>query len=150
MAAVAITCFSGLRMALLLDTIVSGACGLIMVACPLYWMIHEGSLSTDLVYLIFGGTFLNAARGCWASYASSSAPGVARPAATVSEGPPPDRRSWLSIPTLQPPAPPPKAEPPHPASIRPKSISAGGPPPPEGYLAALAKEDEEPPTAAHK
>lgn len=147
----AVLCFIGLRLGLLLDAIFSGLCGMLLILCTIPWVLHDGIGLYYLLYLIFGGMFISAARGCWASY-TSSAPAAARSRTANGDSPPPAPRSWLGIPTLKPPTarPPPEAEPPHPASIRPKSIAPDGPPPPEGYLAALSKEDEEPPTAAHK
>jgi hypothetical protein len=153
MAGVAIICFAGLRVGLLIDVLVSGICGLIMVACAGYWLLSGGFGFNDLLFLAFGGMFLNAARGCWSAYAASGPAAVGGASAVggpAAGGGPSAGRGWLGVKPLQPPKPPSPPEPPHPASVRPKTLPEDGQPPPEGYLAALAKEDDEPPTAAHK
>jgi hypothetical protein len=147
MAVVTVVCALGWRVGLLLDVLVSGICGLIMAGCPLYWLLTRGLALTYLVYILFGVLFLGAARGCWQAYRLAGCPVGPAPPPAPPAAPP---RKWLGIETLEPPKPPPKAEPPHPASIRPKSLGEGDQPPPEGYLAALAKEDEQPPTASYK
>jgi hypothetical protein len=147
MVVVTVVCALGRPFGLLLDTFVSGICGLIMVACPAYWLLAEGLFINYLMYLVFGVLFLGAARGCWQAYRLAGRPVGSAPPPAPPAAPP---RKWLGIETLEPPKPPPKAEPPHPASIRPMSLGEGDQPPPEGYLAALAKEDEQPPTASYK
>ncbi len=144
---VAIICLIGLRIGLLLDAIVSLACGLTFITCCAIWIVGDGLNLQNLVYLAFGALFLNAARRTAGSFfATRSCPAAAPGAvATGSTG----RRGWFGagVPDAPPSAKPP--EPPHPASIRPKSLPKDGePPPPDGYLAALSKEDEEPPTAS--
>ncbi len=152
MAGVAIICLVGLRIGLLIDVFVSGICGLIMVACAGYWLLSGGFGLNDLLYLAFGGMFLNAARGCWSAYTASgpAAVGGAAGGGAVAGGRPSAGRGWLGVKPLEPPKSPSPAESAHPASVRPKSFPKDGQPPPEGYLAALAKEEDEPPTAAHK
>lgn len=149
--ATAVVCMFGLRLGLLLDTIVSGVCGLIMILCAGTWTLSGGFGLFAALCLIFGGIYINAARGALASYLASASQG-ALPATAPAGEPAPAPRRWFGSPTPPPPAkpPPPKAEAPHPATVRPKSLSADGAPPPEGYLAALAKEDEEPPNASYK
>lgn len=150
LAAVTVVCALGWRVGLLFDAIVSGICGLIMAACAIYWLTTRGFGLHYLLYLLFGGLFLSAARGCWRAYWLAARPAMSKPPPAPPAAPP---RKWLGIETLEPPrplTPPPKAEPPHPASIRPKSLGEGNQPPPEGYLAALAKEDEQPPTASYE
>ena len=129
LAVVAVLCFAGIRLALLCDTFVSGVCGLIMVACPLFWILSDGFGLQYVMYVVFGFMFLNAARGCWVSYRATGGP----------------RRPAPLVPSIAPRAP----EPIHPASVHPDSLPADGePPPPDGYLAALAKEKDEPPKAS--
>ncbi len=126
-------CFAGLRAGLLVDVFVSGIVGLIMVLCSIYWLGHGvtggGFDIQDIMFLVFGFMFLNAARGCWVSYQATGGP----------------RRPAPLVPSIAPRAP----EPIHPASLHPDSLPKDGePPPPDGYLAALAKEKDEPPRAS--
>lgn len=130
LAVVAVLCFAGRRVGLLLDVFVSGICGTVMVLCALYWLgyglMHGSGVDLqDLLFLIFGGMFVSAARGCWTAYRASAAAG---------------RRQ--TIPTTVP------SPPIHPASVRPVSLPEGDEPPPDGYLAALANEKDEPPRAS--
>ncbi|MBN2559665.1 MAG: hypothetical protein JXQ75_01875 [Phycisphaerae bacterium] len=144
MVVVAVVCFAGQRTGLLIDVLVSGTCGLIMVLCGIYWLLNDGLYIRYMLYIVFGGMFLKAARDCWLSYFASGAVPTGDAATNGAGG-----RGWLGVKPLEPPKPPnpPKAEAPHPASIRPKSLPKDGEPPPEGYLAALAKEEDEPPAA---
>lgn len=119
-------CGTGVRAGLLLDVVVSGICGSVMVFCGVYWGVNNGIDMYYLLYAVFGVMFLGSAKSCWVSYHAS------RP-------PPPDVGPVV--------APPP--EPVHPASIHPASLPDDTQaPPPEGYLAALAKEDDDPPRAS--
>ena len=138
---VAILCFARARIGLLFDAVISGIVGLIMTLCAAYWLACGGVVLQYLVYLFFGGLFLNAARGSWIAYAASG------PESTVASS---GGRGWFGVKPLEPPQPEPEPEPPHPASIRPKSLPDGDEPPPDGYLASLAKEDDEPPTASYE
>jgi hypothetical protein len=99
-----------------------------MVGCAIIWIASGGGLDMqDLLILIFGGFFVSGARRSLSEYRS------VRPAAA-----PPVARA-RSV----------ESQPPHPASIRPASLTgADVEPPPEGYLAALSKEKDEPPTAS--
>lgn len=142
LAVVAVLCFAGIRLALLMDAFVSGLCGLIMVACPAYWILNDGLGIQYLMYVVFGVMFLNAARGCWTAF-HASGPATA--------GTPSRRTGWFGVQPLPAPQAPPPPDPVHPASIHPESLPKDGePPPPEGYLAALSKEKDEPPTASYE
>lgn len=124
----AVLCFTGRRIGLLLDCLLSGTCGLIMVACAAIWLTRgKGIDLQDAVILIFGAIFIRAAWVSWSIFAEASAPSEA--AAT------------------EPPAP----EPIHPASIHPDVLPGEGEaPPPEGFLAAMSKDKNEPPTASYE
>lgn len=126
MLVVAIVCFLGQRIGLLLDCLVSGACGIIMAACALIWLTRgRGFDIQDAIVLAFGFVFVRAA---WVSW-------------TLFAGP------QTSTTVAAPPAP----EPIHPASIHPESLPMEHePPPPDGFLAAMAKEKDEPPTASYE
>ncbi len=133
LAIVAVLCFVGQRVGLLLDVFVSGICGTIMILCAVYWLgyglMHGSGVDLqDLLFLIFGGMFVSSARGCWTAYRTSAAAGGRQAVQTTVLSPP--------------------VAPVHPASVRPVSLSEDGKPPPEGYLAALAKEKDEPPRAS--
>jgi hypothetical protein len=126
--------YAGLRFALLLDALVTGACGLILGGCDLYWIAEDGPDIQEALYLIFGLLFLNAAFGSFRLYrrgGSAESPVGASAAAGGQAAVPSD-------------------EPPHPASVRPDSLPQDGSPPPDGYLAALSKEKGEPPDASHR
>ena len=140
MVVVALLCYSGQRLGLLLDAVVGlGAGGLIAAASLLCILMDLGrgkSLDVnDLIFTIVGFGTAAAARGSWALYRGSD-PGTPSSSAprAGSRGAPPA---------------PPAAEPVHPASIRPASLQ-GDAPPPQGYLAALAREDESPDRADHE
>jgi len=135
LAVVAMVSFAGMTVGLLLDFIVAGACGVVMVVCSGYWLLrwlqHRDQYAfdfTDGLIFIFGLMFLRAALGSWSLFTRSE-PDTTRPERTAPTEP----------------------EPPHPASIRPRSLPGEDePPPPEGYLSALAKDEDEPPAASHK
>ena len=147
MLAVAVLCFASLRVGLLVDVFVSGICGAIIAGCALYWLVHGfaggGFDPWDLLYLIFGGMFLNAAKSCWISYTATAPPTA--PGGDEQRAPQvvPVHSKSKAVPaeTPQP------EEPVHPASIRPTSMDANDDPPPGGYLAALAREQDKPPQA---
>lgn len=122
-------CLAGQRPGLLMDAIVSGLCGAIMIVCSLVWILSGGGFDIqDVFILIFGGLFLSGAKRSFVEY-GLSAKVAARPATAT---------STVEAPSA-----------PHPASIRPTSLGAlGEEPPPDGYLAALSKEEDEPPTAS--
>jgi hypothetical protein len=126
MLVVAILCLAGQRVGLLLDCLVSGACGLIMAACGGIWMARGKGLDLqDIVVLVFGLIFMRAAWISWTLFAET--------------------------PAEAPPQPPPEPEPIHPASIHPDVLPReGDAPPEEGFLAAMAKEKKEPPTASYE
>ncbi|OWY71676.1 hypothetical protein B7486_08370 [cyanobacterium TDX16] len=128
MAISAAICLTGRSVGLLTDAVVSGICGIVMVGCAVIWITSGGGIDMqDLLILIFGGLFVSGARRSLSEYRSVqpiAAPPVARAGSVESQ-------------------------PPHPASIRPPSLSgADAEPPPDGYLAALSKEKDEPPTAS--
>lgn len=129
MAISAAICLTGRGAGLLTDALVSGLCGLVMVGCAIIWIASGGGFDMqDLLILIFGGFFVSGARRSLTEYRSRRSVNV-----------PPMRRTRMVEP--QPP--------PHPASIRPASLSGtDAEPPPDGYLAALSKEKDEPPTAS--
>ncbi len=134
---VTIVYLSGRRVGLLLEAIVAGICGIVFIVCPLYWTRSDGLGLQYMLFIVFGGLFLNAARGCWVSYR-----GTAAPASVGGAGGPPGAPA-----VRQPPA----AAPPHPASVHPEALPKDGEPAPkEGYLAALSKEKEEPPGASYE
>lgn len=120
---VAAICYTGARIGLLLEVIVSGLCGLTMWMCAGTWLMNGSVGINTILICVFGFLFLSAARSAWTMYRAgegTTKPRVAaQPAAPV--------------------APPP----PHPASqassVLPKD---GEPPPEEGYLAALSKEED--------
>ncbi len=138
---VAMICFAGLRIGLLLDALVSGICGLVIIFCAVVYIKFDGLDLYYLLYVLFGGLFVNAARNAGASFLRT-APGATGQGSTGKQG-------WFGAKSSDAPTTAQPAEPPHPASIRPDSLPKDGePPPPDGYLAALSKEDEEPPTAS--
>jgi hypothetical protein len=61
-------CYAGLRLALLLDFIVSGLCGLLMMVCAAYWMSQDGINLRDGLILLFGLLFARAALSSWSIY----------------------------------------------------------------------------------
>lgn len=129
MAITAGICLAGQRVGLVVDAVVAGLCGLIMVGCSLIWLTTGGGVDVqDILILIFGGFFITGARRSWADHQATGgtrAAVVARAATPKEPGAP------------------------HPASIRPASLAgAEDSEPPEGYLAALSKEKDEPPTAS--
>ncbi len=150
MALVAALCAANLRLGLLFDAIVSGACGVIMALIAIYWLIDAGGVDLQsLIYLIFGGGFVSASLSAMRSYrmagardgpgrATEDALGVPRPVRHGgSETGTPDATRATPATMV------------HPASLRPEALpKEGEPPPPEGYLAALAKEKDDPPTAS--
>lgn len=141
---VAALCFSGRSIGMFLDAIVSKLCGIIMVGCAVCWTVYEGGLDlTNLLIGIFGVMFIKSAITNWRLYFSRA--GTGEPIRRESE------RRWFSGAVLEPPKaqPPPGPRPIHPASLQSEVLPKDDePPPPEGYLAALAKEKEDPPTAA--
>jgi hypothetical protein len=159
MLAVAIVCYTGQTVGLLLDAIVSGLCGAIIFGCGAYWLIdglQGGGISINyLLYVIFGGMFLNSARANWQHWAAS-----ARPSDGFNASPPAvplDQSTRTALPRRlrargdsPKPEPPNQPEPVHPASVRPESLTDETGPPPGGYLAALAREKEKPPQADYE
>jgi len=125
MIVVAVVCYLGARIGLLLEAIVSGLCGLIMITCAGTWAIN-GSMGLNTMLIgFFSLTFLSGAGSAWRMYAGTSSKGG---------------RSAVRVSTPVAPAAPPT---PHPASrassVLPKD---GEPPPEEGYLAALSREKD--------
>lgn len=125
MVTVGIVCFSGARIGLLLESIVSGICGVVMLVCAGTWL-SNGSLGPNTILIgFFGFTYVSGARSAWAMYRGSAA----------TPGPPGVRVSAPVVPAAPPP--------PHPASQASSALPKDGEPPPEeGYLAALAKEED--------
>lgn len=125
MVAVALLCFMGMNAGLLMDAIISGLCGVIMVLCGLDWLRHDGFKLFDFIIVVFGVMFVRAAWTSWTLVGASAAQEAD--------------------------AKPPPPEPVHPASLHPDSLPKDGEPsPPNGYLAALADEKQEPPTASYE
>lgn len=123
----AAVCAVGHRAGLILDTLISGASGALLVGCSGIWFAKgRGFDPQDVVVMIFGIILVREAMGSWKIYAAS---------ALQIESP--------VMPVRDP-------EPIHPASIRPESIPEGDEPPAEGYLAALAKDKQEPPSASYE
>lgn len=119
-------CFAGIRFGILVSGVITGLCGLIMLACGGYWVSIDGWVLSDILYLLFGFIFVRDA------YLTLSLFRMGEPVPAQAATPVYD-------------------EPPHPAGVHPESLPRDGEPPPaDGYLAALSKEDEEPPTASHK
>ena len=128
MLVVAAVCFAGKRIGVLLDCLLSGTCGLIMIACAGIWLTRgKGMDLQDIVILIFGVIFIRAAWVSWSIFAEASEP------APETAGPAPE------------------PEPIHPASIHPDVLpQEGEAPPAEGFLAAMSKDKNEPPTASYE
>lgn len=143
LAIVAIVCFLGHRLGLLLDAIFSGICGLILAGCPAYWMLKGSVGFQNILFIVLGIFLVREACRSWSAYGSSSH----ETKRESGEG------RWFGIPTLEPPRAqkPSIPEPPHPASLKSDALPKDGEPPPEeGYLAALAKEKDEPPSASYE
>jgi hypothetical protein len=149
MALAAALCAADFRAGLLVEALVSIACGALMVLIGIYWMIDAGGFDLQyLLYLIFGGGFISTAAGAMRNYRAIGLQVGQRPPYEAEESSSRTDRVF-SIPQGGGPSPPYRAEAVHPASVRPSSLPAEGEPaPPEGYLAALAKEKDEPPTAS--
>lgn len=113
-------CFTGLRIGLLIDAVVSGLIGGILVLCVGGWFFYERSFDvTNIVVVLIALMLLRSAYAnflLWNASAGERPP--SRPAPSPSEAPPIHIAS----------------------GVLPKE---GEPPPPEGYLAALAREKEE-------
>lgn len=126
-------CFAGLRPGMFIDAAAAGICGVMMLVYALAGVFTGvGFGVNNLLALVFGVLFLSSARRSMEYYLSSR-----RAHANVEARPAREAR--------------PVFEAVHPASVRPASLPAEGEPPPaEGYLAALARENEDPPSAAHK
>lgn len=126
-------CFAGLRPGILIDAVAAGICGVVMLVYALAGVFTGVGIGVNnLLALVFGVLFLSSARRSMEYYLSSRGS-----PARMGARPAPEAR--------------PVAEAVHPASVRPASLPAEGEPPPEeGYLAALAREDDEPPSAAHR
>ncbi|MCB9852997.1 MAG: hypothetical protein H6819_07870 [Phycisphaerales bacterium] len=125
MVAVGIVCYAGARVGLLLETIVSALCGLVMLMCAGTWLAG-GALGINTILVgFFGVTFTSGARSAWVMYRASDATG----------GQSSVRASTPVVPAAPPP--------PHPASQASSALPKDGEPPPEeGYLAALSKEED--------
>lgn len=124
----AAVCAVGHRAGLMLDAVISGASGALLIGCAGIWFAKgKGFDPQDAVVLIFGFILVREAIGSWKIHGATATTNESRPA-----------------------PPPPAPEPVHPASIRPDSIPEGDEPPAEGYLAALAKDKQEPPSASYE
>lgn len=131
--AVAAFSFTGSRLALLFDFLVTGVSGTLMALCAACWTIFERAVDLqNLLVLVFGAMFIRSALGSWSAYGAAT---------RRIDDTAPGRREPASVPKAIA-----KPTPVHPASVHPKSLPRHGEPPPEeGYLAALAREDEDPP-----
>jgi len=118
---VAALCYAGKTAGLVLDFVVSGFCGAIMLACGGYWLVLDiraggGSGLQDVFVVLFGFLFVRAAMQSWGRLGGEGS------------------------------AAPPEEGKPHPASIHPESLPREGEAaPPEGFLAALSREKDRPP-----
>lgn len=124
-------CFVGRRVGLLLDFLVTGLCGAIMLGVGAIGLFAGGAAGMpDILVLIFGFVFLRAAWVSWSLYGEGPSGGGAFP--VIAADPPQPERV-------------------HPASVHPDSLPReGDPPPPDGFLAALSKEKQEPPSASYE
>lgn len=122
---VAAICFLGQRVGLLMETIVSGAIGLVFLLCAAIWVIGNSIGMQTILNGIFGFMFISAARSAWKMYNAGA----------------PDRTtSGFPVQPVRAPEAPPT---PHPASLASSALPKDGEPAPdEGYLAALAKEED--------
>ncbi|MBK8269533.1 MAG: hypothetical protein IPK83_15015 [Planctomycetes bacterium] len=117
---VAVICMIGKSIGLLLDAIVSGLVGILLLVCAVGWICYESSVDlTNIVVLLVSLMLLKE------GYANFNLWRVTAEAGLVPRAVVP-----------RPEAPPVKIA----SGILPKE---GEPPPPEGYLAALAKEKDE-------
>jgi hypothetical protein len=125
-----VVCFTGLRVGLLLDFLVTGLCGAIMLGVGVIGLFAGGAPGLqDILVLIFGLVFLRAAWSSWALHGEAGQPAESAVAARGASAP----------------------EAAHPASVHPEALPKDGEPPPaDGYLSALAKEKEEPPSASYE
>ncbi len=122
---VAAICFLGQRVGLLLETIVSGAIGLVFLLCAAIWVIGSSIGMQTILNGIFGFMFVSAARSAWTMYRS---------------GAPDLTTTGFPVQAVKAPEAPPA---PHPASLASSALPKDGEPAPdEGYLAALAKEED--------
>ena len=122
---VSVFCYLGMRVGLLLETIVSGTCGMVFVLCAVTWIANGSTGLQTFLNFIFGFMFVSAARSAWSMYSAGA----------------PDRTtSGFPVQTPAAPVAPPA---PHPASLASSALPKDGEPAPdEGYLAALAKEED--------
>lgn len=123
-------CYTGMRAGALFDGIVTGVCGLVMIAYGISGLpTGVGVGLNNMLALIFGALFISSARRSLAIYGHSRA-----------ESAPTER---VAVQIARP------VEPVHPASVHPDVMpGVEEPPPPDGYLAALSREKDEPPTAS--
>lgn len=123
----AVVCAVGHRAGLILDAVISGVCGALLVGCAGIWFAKgRGFDIQDAVVMIFGVILVREAMGSWKIYVASAS------------------QTGFPVDLVREP------EPIHPASIRPESIPEGDEPPAEGYLAAMAKDKQEPPSASYE
>lgn len=117
---VAVVCMMGRSIGLLLDAIVSGVVGILLLVCAVGWISYESGVDmTNIVVLLVSLMLLKEGYSNFNLWRVTAEAGPV-PRAIV---PPPE-------------APPVKIA----SGILPKD---GEPPPPEGYLAALAREKDE-------
>ncbi len=122
---VAAVCSTGRLVAILADSIVSFACGAIMIFYAVVWSF-DGLGFQNLLFLVLGFMLCRNGLACFDMYRRLiiTAPDANAPTAK-------------STPSQVPPAP-------HPASKASSALPKDGePPPPEGYLAALSKEKDD-------
>ena len=132
LAITAVICFAGQRVGLLLDFIVSGASGIIMIVSAAYQIkcdVRDNApIVQNILIVVFGVMFIRAASISFSLYSRSA-----------------DESPGTAVAQLATPASP------HPASIRSDALPGESEPPPaDGYLAALSKESQTPPTASHE
>lgn len=127
LAAIAVGGAAGIAEVLAVDAVVSLVIGASFLFCGLIWLLTQGDWE-GLLFIVFGGMFLNAARGCWNSFRGG--------------------RQYLPVAPVQDAGPP---RPVHPAAEHPEVLpKADEPPPAEGYLARLAREKRNAPRADHE
>lgn len=127
--------YTGQRLSLLVDAVVTGGCGLVLLLCGATWIALERSVA-DLNNILVPVVSLFLLRSGLASFAAYRGSGESVP--------PAGRRVAAQARPAAPPAP-------HPASLASSALPREDEPPPaEGYLAALAREKDEPPKASYE
>jgi len=133
---------AGIGVAALMEVIVSGLSGVLMLGCAVCWIVSEGGLGPiDLLALVLGLILAHAGIRSLGAYRA----GMARRSVGTDRGRAASGELFgsgsahVSKPTVP--------EPVHPASLASDALpKAGDAPPEEGYLAALSKEQDDPPS----